>query len=407
MRNVTLRTNEQQGNEVDLRAASAAFLTLAPFCEPTYFANCLPVIHDLYMVLEFLVLVYVAYKLIRDRKMTRAVIVLFLFQLYLVTVTVILGGRATYALNSLLVATGAFLVVETFYEKDEKSFLAGGIALYLIIAIASLLSIFLFPDGLYRANNGIYGAYYLYGHKNDVLFNLFPGLVFAMVYAIKEKTPGSCWLATLFTAVVFANVLVLNSVTSSLACFILYALFLVARKGKLKRLSGVALVVLVVFVFTLILTGGVQFLFGGIFDALNRDLTFSSRTFIWERAISAISSNPIFGYGVEETAITKMRFGGFTTPHNFALAELFYGGIVGVLLCVSAVWSCVRRVKNAPTCNELNFLMAALLVLFVMSTMESMGIGLVKFAVVLAMISCTVGRRSRMTPRGIVNGGTR
>lgn len=384
-----MRTQTKWGNVVDLKVAGAAFLALAPFCEPTYFANCLPSVDRLYTVLEFAVLVYVAYKLMKDRKLSKAVIALAVFQLYLVMVTLYNGGRFSYALNSLLVAVGFFLVVETYYEKDERSFLAGGIALYLIIAVASLASVFLFPDGLYRGNNGIYSAYYLYGHKNDVLFNLFPGLVFAMIYAIRERTRGSWWMATLFSVVVFANVFILNSAASSLACVLLYVVFMFARKGKLKRISGTALIVTVVIVFVLVLSGSIQVVFSGVFDALNRDLTFSSRTYIWERAIDAIASNPIFGYGVEETFLTKIRFGGFSTPHNFALAELFYGGVIGVLLAVHAVWASVGSVKRAPKANELNFLMAALLILFVMSTMESMGIGLIKFSAVLALISCT------------------
>lgn len=382
---------------VDAGVCAASFAALIPFCEPTYFANCLPLVDKTYMVLELLVLVYVGYKLLRDRPLSKGLIAVLILQTYLVVVTAIFGGRTTSTFKALLDAVGVFLVVETFYAKDFKSFLVGGTLLYSIIAVASLCSVFLFPDGLYRGNNGIYSSYYLYGHKNDILFNLFPGLIFAMLYSIKEGSKLSFAVATVFTAIVFANVYVLHSATSSLACVILYCCFLLARKGNLVKINGIVLIAIVAFVFWFILTGGVQALFSGFFDAMDRDLTFSSRTFIWERAINAISQQPYFGYGAEELALTQLRFGGFSTPHNFVLAELFYGGAVGVLLIVVAVGSCVAGISRVKKSAALSFLAAALLVLFVMSTMESMGIGLVKFAAVLALIStCSMLESQRL-----------
>lgn len=373
--------------KINLGVCVASFVALIPFCEPTYFANCLPLVDTFYMLLEILVLVYVGYKLLRDRPFSRGLVAVFILQLYLVVVTAIFGGRTSSVFKALLDAVGIFLVVETFYSKDSRSFLVGGTMLYAIIAVASLMSVFLFPDGLYRGNNGIYSAYYLYGHKNDILFNLFPGLAFAMLYSIKEKSSFSVAITTVFTFVVFANVYTLHSATSSLACIVLYFCYLLALKGKLIKINGLSLIAIVVFIFWFILTGGVQSLFSGFFNAMDRDLTFSSRTFIWERAISAISQQPYFGFGAEELAITQIRFGGFSTPHNFVLAELFYGGAVGLALVLFAVENCVAKVSRIKKSSSLSFLMIALLVLFVMSTMESMGIGLGKFAAVLALIS--------------------
>lgn len=381
---------------INFGVCAASFAALIPFCEPTYFANCLPLVDKAYMVLEMIVLVYVGYKLLRDRPLSKGLVAVLVLQAYLVIVTAIFGGRTSSTFKALLDAVGVFLVVETFYSKDSKSFLIGGTSLYAIIAIASLASVFLFPDGLYRGNNGIYSAYYLYGHKNDILFNLFPGLAFAMLYSIKEKSKLSVVIATVFFLVVFANVNTLHSATSSLACVVLYACYLLAFKGKLIKINGLALISIVIFVFWFILTGGVQSLFSGFFNAMDRDLTFSSRTLIWERAIKAISQQPYFGFGAEELAITQIRFGGFSTPHNFALAELFYGGVVGLILILIAVGNCVAKVSSVKSSSTLSFLMVALLILFVMSTMESMGIGLVKFAAVLALISsCSAFERQR------------
>lgn len=390
-----MRAIVKQNKKIDLKIAATSFFMLAPFCEPTYFESQQPTIHKLYTLLEIIVLAYVAFKLLRDRPISKPVVALFVFQTYLLVVTALFGGLIASVFKAILDAVGIFLVIETFYEKNWGSFLVGGITLYFIIALASLVSVYLFPDGLYRASGGVYTAYYLYGHKNGILFNLFPGIVFASIYSIKERTRSSDFFATLFIVMVFINVAVLESATSSVACCALFVIYLIARKGKLPRISGGLLISLVIFIFVFILAGGVQAFFSDFFNVVDRDLTFSSRTYIWERAINAIWESPVFGFGLENTAVSKIRFGGFSTPHNFALCELFYGGVVGLLLLTIAVWTCLSKVKRAPKVRELNFLMFALLILFAMSTMESMGIGLVKFSAVLALIWCTSGAASQ------------
>ena len=398
-----MRVVTENKKSIDLKIAAASFFMLAPFCEPTYFASQQPVIDNIYMLLELIVSAYVALKLVRDRPLSKPFIALFIFQMYLLIVTAFFGGRVTGSFKAIFDAAGIFLVVETFYEKDQKSFLAGGITLFFIIALASLTSIFLFPNGLYRVSDGLYSAYYLYGHKNGILYNLFPGLAFALVYSIKERTRTSVLIATLFMAIVFINVAILKSATSSVACLALFALFLAAFNGKLPRIGGGLLVCLVIFMFVFVLAGGVQAFFSDFFKVVDRDLTFSSRTYIWENAIAAIRKSPVFGYGVENTDMTRLRFNGFTTPHNFALAELFYGGVIGLLLLTAVVWICLSKIKKAPKTRELNFLIFALLVLFAISTMESMGIGLVKFSAVLALIWCISTDRAQRYRRSITS----
>lgn len=393
-----MRAIYKQNQKVDLKVAAASFFMLAPFCEPTYFASQQPAIDDIYLLLELLVSAYVAFKLLKDRPLSKPLVALLCFQTYLLAVTVYFGGMTSAVFKAIFDAVGVFLVVETFYEKDAKSFLAGGITLYFVIALASLGSVFIFPHGLYQVGDGVYSAYYLYGHKNGILYNLFPGLVFALVFAIKERTRFSTFIAVLFIMIVFISVAILKSATSSVACIALFVMFLIARKGKLPRISGGPLIALVVFMFAFVLAGGVQAFFSDFFNIVDRDLTFSSRTYIWERARIAICESPIIGHGMENTALTKIRFGGFSTPHNFALAELFYGGVVGVLLLAAVVWTSLSKVKKAPKSAQLNFLMFALLVLFAMSTMESIGIGLVKFSAVLALIWCISSGRRRGVP---------
>ena len=84
-------------------------------------------------------------------------------------------------------------------------------------------------------------------------------------------------------------------------------------------------------------------------DVLQKDLTFSSRTTIWNFSIIMISMSPIFGYGWQDPEWNKFYIFGVST-HNLVLHVLIKGGIILLSCFIIVIGIAIKQaVKNATT----------------------------------------------------------
>lgn len=103
-----------------------------------------------------------------------------------------------------------------------------------------------------------------------------------------------------------------------------------------------------------------------IVDILHKDLTLSSRTYIWGSALANILKKPIFGYGtisggrldINSYSIGLNRYTFFS--HNVFLEVLLQGGIVAmvffVFLYIAASWSMTKTKRTETEYKNLIFI---------------------------------------------------
>ena len=107
-------------------------------------------------------------------------------------------------------------------------------------------------------------------------------------------------------------------------------------------------------------------------EAIGKDPTLTTRTFIWANAIELIKNNPFLGYGYLNADQYRKLLGSvyFSSPHNMVLSLLMVGGVVSAvmyLLIIVKVWKKSKVTQIGFICT-----IGMLTMLFVGITSSSM-----------------------------------
>lgn len=221
------------------------------------------------------------------------------------------------------------------------------------ICTLNVITIFLFfGKGGMNPETKLYGLaltrnYFLLSEDNASYFWSWPTLVITWTYYYKycRKIWMLLW-ALLFTAILIAGYVYVWSVLAAVACIsVPVVLFFMNRslykegsgrrkKRKRERSNSVR--------FTLCWLAGfsVQILFvlgipirylAQFLTYLGKDITLSSRTYIWENSLRYIARSPIFGYGYEDGKFTTIKIL-INHTHHMLLETAYRGGAIGLAL---------------------------------------------------------------------------
>jgi O-antigen ligase len=84
-------------------------------------------------------------------------------------------------------------------------------------------------------------------------------------------------------------------------------------------------------------------------DFLGKSLTFSGRTYIWERAIYWIKKSWLYGYGYERASLHQLKTI-FPYCHNILLEHMYQGGII-LIICLLLIQVCFGKYLMAYATN--------------------------------------------------------
>ena len=138
-----------------------------------------------------------------------------------------------------------------------------------------------------------------------------------------------------------------KSSTTIVSVIALVGMWFMVKKGKLFRwiINPKVYGLIYVFVWLALIVFRLQYIFANIIiGILKKDLTFSHRTIIWDRALQLISERPIFGYGTPDSynvfSVNHDYKGGNNnvwstlSGHNEVLQLAYIGGIVLIILFI-------------------------------------------------------------------------
>lgn len=217
---------------------------------------------------------------------------------------------------------------------------------YVYITISMLINstviFLLYPNGLYSGSLGN-STYYLYGLDNLSFMYSYIGFILGLIYNIfKQRCKNIlhivCYIY-IFGAYIYTD--------AGTAKFILLATVLVCvvfNRHFIKDISSVAAKLFIASSFVLIVCFSSLNLYTPILNALNKDETFSGRTYLWSAVFKSLRHNYILGYGLNPNSISHVlylyapswmsEFGHF---HNVVLQYLFCGGIIAAVV-VFMIW---------------------------------------------------------------------
>lgn len=230
---------------------------------------------------------------------------------------------AEYALVGATSVIFAFFVIK--YEFIYAAHLMKKMSwIYVIVNIAVMI---LFPNGITTTGNQNMAVYFL-GQPTRFCYFYIPALMFCSLgdlYEVNKIKRGTILLYFVCLATLIAS----WTVGSTIAFLLLIPFYLFGRK---KIFDSVLYFFVQLTSFIGLTFFSVQNRYAGFIQSvLHKDITLSSRTYIWRKSLVGITANPIWGTGIRTNEYMIINFG-FVHLHNHLLQVLFQFGIVGLFI---------------------------------------------------------------------------
>lgn len=231
----------------------------------------------------------------------------------------------------------------------------------------NLVTIFLFPGGMYQEELSGNVSNWLLGYDNSWNYVFFPALFIGITCKYLSGNRMRFWL--LLLAMEFQSFY-----RWSIMCsfgFVVFDLLYLLRfyKGKIFNIRNYLIMATVAMIAILLYRNNLSFL-APIGSLIGKDLySMSNRTRIWERAIDFVRDRPVFGYG-RIAALDVARFYYFNRDavhaHNMPLELLFRGGIIMLVLYIIGVAFSVKKLLRFRGEEYVQVLSIAYLSVFLM-----------------------------------------
>ncbi len=299
------------------------------------FANgmlCLKVI-----VFAFITIQYI-FKL---EKITKFDISVFLYGMIWIFSTFINNENIISNLKEFILWVSIIMIIEYAYSKREQNELID--AMYVIIFVELLMNcigFWIFPNGFYTtiSISGQVATYSFLGIDNQVTPIL---IVATALFFIKlnENNQKLKFNLILNISCIVVNFFVLGSSTGITALFIICIVLLISKKAP-NLLDSKRLLELVIVLFFMFVIFRVQNIFSFFIEnILKKDLTFTNRTGIWDRAIILIKEKKLFGYGIGSMGKIIVD----RNAHDLYLQVILQSGLIGGVSFLYIIYIALKK----------------------------------------------------------------
>lgn len=295
------------------------------------------------VVLLYMLLDYVRYR----RHISKMLKCIFVFVLWVLTITYIRGGELIEALK---VFSSPLLLCAYIDKKRNSTQLYGYLdtwkrALFVFVFIDFLTQI-LFPQGMYR--DAMYSLNWFLGYKTARLAFSLPLCVLSSITEIhnRKRLTWRTWICyALSVETLFYSQATAASITI-LIVGILIALICINRRGKfteriwekILNLKFVLVIYAIVSILVVYVQNSPQIQYI-LVNILHKDPTLTTRTYIWNLCIESLAKHPLTGLGylnsINYQNLTNNMYA--TSAHNMSLSILISGGFIGLALYVIIV----------------------------------------------------------------------
>jgi O-antigen ligase len=370
----------------------------------------------IYICVEALIVCFLLFIYAKHPSVGIPIVILLLFGIYMFLSTFISGkGFGMYITDFLpiLLVCLYFNLVSKDGTASIKE-LRGWILFLFALVVIDIITIILFPDGLYLGN-ALYHAgrqrNWFLGYKTNRMAYSFPLVVFYSYYLFQKRRFRLTDLA--LYVIVFLDMFMTNGSAGSFALFLylsVSAIYVVSMNKKKKAAGLIArilekyyliLAIFAVITVTVVLTQSSQRIIKLFSTLFGKTVTMSNRTYIWPLCVVEIKRHFWLGQGMLSGMQYARITGGYLNPHNIVLTYLLTGGIIGLLFAFSYFLYCVRRVKH--TDENVLFLLAVYCLLILGITSSTLSYSPFLFVFIFLMHDKRLDKRTSRVEKEINN----
>lgn len=350
-----------------------SIILLFSFLQPEYFSSN-PIVHMGFNVLRVIAIITGIVIMLKLRQVFYITFIITIFYLTVGVSTIINGGDLAELLSNSILIIGFVMWVELLLRNYPIRALQVLNFIFASLTYINLLFFLVFPNGYnnYYSSTGLLVVRYFLGVYNQFAAVLIPAVIISVIYSLikHKKICLSTWV--LISSVVF-TFLYFWSATSILGIGLIIFYLIFVHKGLLKyfvnykilSICFIALFIMIVFANNLSIFAFI------IEDILNKDLTLSTRTRIWEAAIQMISQSPFMGYGfLEGGRYIFISHSIERNAHNMFLQILLQGGVIGLSTVILIITIVFRRISTFRNEKVVRFFLFSMFISFVMMLSE-------------------------------------
>lgn len=329
--------------------------------------------HDFFRIGQVFILLTAIFVCYVKRCNVKLSLITILFFLYLLMVTYVNKGATVKVIATSLPVIGLVLVLQYSLEKNTYLTIKSLYIYFSIVVYINFIFLIINPEGILQIHT--FGPYYTGYHFLGVSNQLGPYmLTAATISLIYINMNGKFTLNILLLNIcIYMTIISVSSATSLIWITLFYILIFIAiRKLQISKLFTWGKVTITIFlIHLLIVFFKVQKWFSYfILEILEKDLTLSGRTAIWDEALQLISKSYVFGYGEIQSAryitVGTAQF----NAHNIFLQILLQGGIIFLFLFIVIFIISLRNSRYCRVDSIRYYLLLAAFILFNMMVSE-------------------------------------
>ena len=342
------------------------FFVLLAFLEPWWFIT----ISGLDLLINIFKLCcggYVFYKMIHDSIHVRSFFTLFaVYRGFIVIRTIMCGSPewTAYLTESIQWLIYIYLLEILIVNKNRQ----------IISILTNILAVILFLNVITWTPNGLLldpgQGYFLLGVRTRIADVAIPAMGLFLFEKKLKKEKGFSFKGVIIfgSSILF---FILEWVATGLVCTaLLIALYLILKNRKLSGFRDKVLIIsscgLTVGVVFFQIQEKFSWLLSGI---LQKDISLTGRTEIWDVALAVINKQLWFGYGYTNHGNFVALYDFVTSGHSQMIQVLYYGGIVGMVLLLVLLFSVVRKAIKAHY-KEISILLCTFVVIVIETISE-------------------------------------
>ena len=200
-----------------------------------------------------------------------------------------------------------------------------------ILTIINFYTIIKYPNGWFKSSN--YENNWFFGYDNTHIFMYLPTLMIMFINRELNKKKLKIFDIIIFLIITYCVYYCMSA--NTVVAYTIFIIYLIFRKifdnSHIFNAKNYFIVFIAIFFGIVIFR--IQNVFSWlIVDILNKDLTFTHRTTIWDTTIELIKKHWILGYGKEPVEIVAYKLGKstFTHAHNTLLDITYKYGLIGL-----------------------------------------------------------------------------
>ena len=346
------------------------FIILMAFFKPGIMENY-PFWNNIYNIYTLSISSIIIIKYFYNKKISKLQLVIMALMLFYFFTTAI-GTKDFNAFFRFCLPTLAISIYsETKIKEDLNHFLQDISIICFIEILINAISIVKNPTGMY--GEGMWGSYkYFMGYDNYSALTLIIGTVFIVLFNFyKNNRIGVTGIAAL--TLILVSYLITWSATPLIATVALIICLLWMKKTNKEKktiLRYNLFFYLSIILFVCIVLFRLQDLISYFIEnILNKDLTFTGRTDIWDNSINYFLQSPFIGNGLCNFSTRRILVGIFHA-HCTYLNVLIEGGIIGFTIYLIPFIMIGKKLKLFIKTKIVQIISIGFLCFFILTLME-------------------------------------